>query len=279
MNDRDCLICGAKDRNVLLTYTEPDQYEMACGVDKDGYFREWTQCRQCGFIYSLYSRSQGAFGELYKTVYRGVESPWRKDTGEELFKKIINLPDEESETKYRVKWIKNQINDLRKNNIVDDKPAPYNFLDVGGGSGVFAYEFKDAVWSPYAIDPDEKGAFMEKYNIKFIQGYYQPGLSPIKFDLISLIYVLEHLENPLTFVKSLANDMKPGALLYIEVPDAICFRYKDAGDDIFNSCHLWMFDPYTLHSLLHQAGFEIVALQRTKTARNYYGLMVLAVRR
>ncbi len=279
MESADCLICGNGDSKILATYNEPDQYEVACGVSPNGYMRKWVQCNQCGFIYSLYSRDKGVFDELYQTVYRGAESPWRKEAGEELFQRIINLPDNESETRYRTRWIKDQIHRLCQNQIITMGTPPYQFLDVGGGSGVFAYEFRDKDWVPYVVDPDDRGSFMEKYNIKFIQGYYRPGLSPLKFDLVSLIYVLEHLDNPISLIHSLHDDMEPGALLYIEVPDAICFQRKESDDDIFNSCHLWMFDPHSLSELLHKEGFETVALQRTKTVRDYYGLMVLAVRR
>jgi len=279
IDGKGCLICSTNSYNVLISYNKPDQYEIACGLGAEGYSRRWVECSQCGFIYSLYSRNKNIFGKLYETIYKDSNSYWRKESGDELFQKIINLPDSESETKYRVKWIKDNIRQLQKSQIIDTVTSPHNLLDIGGGSGVFAYEFKDDLWSPYVVDPDARGVFMEKYGIKFIKSCYQPNLFSVKFDLVSLIYVLEHLENPKVMMHDLHDDMEQGALLYIEVPDSICFQYKDQQDDIFNSCHLWMFNPYTLSELLHKTGFELVALQRVKTVRNYYGLMVLAIRR
>jgi len=278
MESMGCLICGSEQYSVLLTYNKPDQYEIACGLGTEGYYRRWVECNQCGFIYSTHSRNEHIFDKLYETIYKDSNSCWRKKSGDELFQKIINLPDSESETKHRVKWINDNISRLQNNQIINITTPPYNFLDIGGGSGVFAYEFKNDLWNPFVIDPDENCIFMEKYGIKFVKSYYQPNLFPVKFDLVTLIYVLEHLENPKVMLHALHDDMGQGALVYLEVPDSICFQYKGQEDDIFNSCHLWMFSPYTLSRLLHKTGFEVVALQRIKTIRNYYGLMVLAVR-
>lgn len=277
MDPNSCLICGSKDYDIRSSYDQPDRYELAVGVGPEGYFRRWVQCEQCSFIYSIYSRAQDVFDELYKTVYRNNDSSWRKESGEELFKKIISLGEDESETKFRIKWIREVIESLQNDQVIDKKSPPHNFLDIGGGSGVFAYEFKDASWRPYVVDPDDRGSFMKNYGIEFFPDYYRPHLFPVKFDLISLIYVLEHLQDPISVIKGLHQDMNPGALLYIEVPDSICFKRKDPQDDIFNSCHLWMFSPYTISRFLHDAGFEILALNRIKAKRGYYGLMVLAV--
>lgn len=271
-----CLVCGSSDYDVLLSYSEPDRYELAVGIDREGYYRKWVRCRNCSFIYSLHHRAKGVFDEMYKTVYRSSKSEWRKESGEELFKKIINLPPSESETKFRVGWIKDTIGALWQDEILEQKPPPYNFLDIGGGSGVFAYEFKDDHWLPHVADPDDRGRFMESYGIKFVPDYYRPDAFGVKFDLVSLVYVLEHLEDPFSLIHGLHQDMNPGALLYIEVPDSICFERKAPDDDIFNSCHLWMFSPTTLSRFLRLAGFKILAIKRLRTKRNYYGLMVLA---
>jgi len=256
----------------------PDSYESAVGITEAGYYRQWVQCQQCSFIYSIYSRPKDALDKLYKTLYRSIGSKWREESSEELFNRIITLPADESETKFRVKWIKEGIENLRQDQLLDKKSPPYNFLDIGGGNGVFAYEFKDADWMPHVIDPDEWGHFMEKYGIKFIPDYYHSAAFNVKFDLISLVFVLEHLTDPASIIKDLRQDLLPGSLIYIEVPDAICFKRKDSHDDIFNSCHLWMFSPYTLNRFLHLMGFEIVALKRAQTERSHYSLMALAVK-
>jgi len=57
-NPKNCLICQSKDYRVIFSYDKPDQYEIAIGVSKEGYYRKWVQCKQCGFYYSIYSREK-----------------------------------------------------------------------------------------------------------------------------------------------------------------------------------------------------------------------------
>jgi len=276
-NPKNCLICQSKDYRVIFSYDEPDQYEVAVEVSKEGYFRKWVQCKQCGFYYSIYSREKNIIDKVYTSAYRDKNSSWRKDSPEERFKRVTALPEGESETKLRVNWIKKNINNNWEYGLLKQDTPPYNVLDIGGGTGVFAYEFQDTNWVMHVIDPNDDSSFIKtKFHIPLVQDYYKPNSFNCKFNLISLIYVLEHLKDPISLIKDLHNDMTSNSFLYIEVPDAICFKYKQAQDDIFNSCHLWMFSPNTLTPLLDRCGFEIFYLDRIKTKRGHYALMVLA---
>ncbi len=276
-----CLICKSQKYETVFEYIEPDRYEKAVGVSREGYVRRWVQCKNCGFYYSVYSRDKEILNRIYEASYRSQDSSWRKNSSEELFNLIINLPPEESETKLRVDWIKKNLKAFWEGGLFASKDFPLDFLDIGGGNGIFAHEFKEeGIWIPHVIDPDENAGFLSsKLKMSFIQSNYQPGLFKKKFDLISLIYVLEHLTDPVSFVKSLKEDLDPHSLVYIEVPDAFCFRTLPESHDIFNSCHLWMFDSYTLITFLNGCGLEVFCLNRIKTKRGHYALMALAGKR
>lgn len=277
---KKCLICKSGDHRVIFSYRAPDKYESAVGVSRTNYFRKWVQCRKCGFYYALYSRGPKILDRLYAAGYRDRQALWRKGSAEDTFRKIIALPKGKSETKFRVAWIKKSIADIWKQGLVKQAKPPYRFLDIGGGAGIFAYEFRDAFWRPSVIDPDEDSRFIrEKLKIPLAQTFYQPGSFSGKFTLISLNYVLEHLTRPVAFLKSLRRDMHKDSFLYLEVPDALCFRFLPKGHDIFNACHLWMFDPNTLTKLLDDCGFEVFNLCRIKTIRGHYALMALSGRK
>ena len=277
LNEISCLVCGSKDYDIVCSYAKPDQYEVAVGIKEEGYFRKWVRCRNCGFYYSIFSRSKDALETIYTSDYRGKNSKWRGASAETTFQRVISLPDGESEAKYRIKWIKEHIGNIWESGLLRQKESPYHMLDIGGSPGVFAYEFQDDKWKSYLIDPDENAGFIKKrYNIPFLQKKYEPNSFGVSFDLVCAIFVLEHLTNPIDFLMGIQNDMDADSLLYLEVPDAICFELKPPEDDIFNSCHLWMFSPQTLVMLLAQSGFEVYSLYRTKTVRGHYTLMVLA---
>lgn len=275
-----CIICGSENYENIYSYDSPDNYEVAVGVDKENYSRKWVKCKKCGFYYSIYSREKEVLNRIYSSLYRNSDSSWRKEPVKEVFNRIINLSESESETKQRVRWIKERINRLTENNILKNKSPPFNFLDIGGGNGIFAYEFKDNLWIPNVVDPDENSSFIKsEFGINFVNDYYSSGKFNFKFDMVSLIYVLEHLAEPVKFLKEVYSDMKEDSLFYVEVPDAISFNLKDKSDEIFNSTHLWMFTPSTLISFLERNGFEILFLDRVLTKRGHYAIMSLAIKK
>lgn len=251
---------------------------MTVGVTENDYFRKWVRCSKCGFFYSIYSRPPKAIHNIYETAYRDKNAQWRKETAEEMFKKITALPERLSETKQRVHWIKETIAEVWGDNIVKKSKPPFSVLDIGGGAAIFAFEFQDRLWRSYIIDPAQNNDFVKKkLKIPLAQEFYKPHRFQRKFTLISLIYVLEHMADPRFILKSIHKDMNDDSFLYIEVPDSMAFRLKPKDDDIFNACHLWMFNPETLTRLLKECGFEVLSVRRIKTMRNHCALMALAI--
>lgn len=140
--------------------------------------------------------------------------------------------------------------------------------------------FRDERWEAYIIDANDGAEFIkEKLKIPFIQDYYHPAIFGFKFDLISLVFVLEHLQDPKDVLFKIKGDMTDVSFLYIEVPDMLAFQLKPVEDDIFNSCHLWMFSPNTLTTLLDLCGFQVHSLKRGRTKRDHLAISVLATKR
>lgn len=276
MIESGCLICGSKEYNEISHYFEPDQYELSIGINKIDYWRKWVRCKKCGFHYSKYSRDENIINEIYKSKYRSSDAQWRKESTEDLFKWVISLPYEKSETKQRVCWIKNQLQRVWYSGFCERNKNIKKLLDIGGATGVFAYEFQDEDWISSIVDPSESGVFLkEKYGINYIASYYSSDLIKEEFDLIALVFILEHLKDPLSFLNSLKENMNKNSLIFIEVPDSLNFKHRSFDDDIFNSCHLWMFDPGSLMSLLKSIGIDIFCVQREKVIRGYHTIKLL----
>jgi Methyltransferase domain len=279
MHPHRCLLCGETAATTLSSYSAPDVYERTIGISNIDYQREWVQCRNCRFIYSRYSRDPEALDRLYEQAYRDSSVPWRTGSTREVFDRVISLPSEESETHARIGWIKQKICELEQAGLITHRPGAKRLLDVGGATGVFAYLFRDADWDCHVVDPAETGRFLETdFGISYHQASYRPGMAGGTFDLITLIFVLEHLRDPRDLLAVVTADLSETGLLYIEVPDAVAFRLKAPDDDVFNSCHLWMFDPTSMVRLLADGGFQVMTLNRTKTKRGHLALNVLAAR-
>lgn len=251
---------------------------MAVGVQSRDYFRKWVRCENCGFHYSVYSRPPALIHQLYSPAYREKNAAWRTESPQETFRKIIALPLEQSETKQRVAWIKKNIAELRTAGIVrENEHLPCNFLDIGGGSGIFAYEFQDKAWRGHIIDPSSDSGFIrDQLQIPLVRDFYRPNVFPVIFTLLSAIYVLEHIADPLTFLESVRADLTPDSLLFLEVPDVHNFTQKPAEDDIFHSCHLWMFDRVSLSRALEKVGMRLYCGERLNTIRGHYAYRALA---
>ena len=276
MTPEHCLICGDKACTPVHRYDAPDSYERSAGVEAEGYARMWVRCSGCGFHYSRYSRDGAVLGHLYEQGYRDMAASWRGQTTEETFRKVIALPSDQSETKTRVAWVKKNIDEMMAAGLLDWPAPPWSMVDIGGASGVFAYEFKDDRWSTMIVDPAAEGRFVESWGVTYRQNAYAPGTIEKQAHLAALVYTLEHMREPAKVLSALRSDLVPGGALFVEVPDAAAFGRKPADDDIFNSCHLWMFDPPSILRLLSGAGFDVLSLKRTKTLRGHFSLMVLA---
>jgi SAM-dependent methyltransferase len=196
---------------------------------------------------------------------------------EAMFEKVVALPDGKSETKRRVRWLRDTLEDLRGSGLLPAAEGRQRFVDIGGANGIFAYEFQNANWQAHIVDPSAQGTFIErKAGIPYAQAFYRAGLFDHGFDLITLIYILEHCENPLALLQEARADLEPGGALFVEVPDALAFHRRPPENDIFNSAHLWMFDPISMSRLFEQAGFEILSFHRLLLIRGHFVLMALA---
>lgn len=75
---------------------------------------------------------------------------------------------------------------------------------------------------------------------------------PSRYDLITLSHVLEHVEDPATFLEPLSRHLAPGGRLIVLVPD---IRHNPI--DLLIADHCSHFDESTLRGVLTMAGFEI----------------------
>jgi hypothetical protein len=272
-----CLICGERDVAAVFTYGAPDAYEAAVGVAHDGYARAWVRCAGCGFHYSRYSRAPDSLDRIYDLEYRNAERSFRPDGPEAAFRKIVALPPEQSESRQRIAAIRGAIARLQDESVLHRwTERPLRLLDVGGASGVFAYLFQDADWRAEIVDPGEQGRFVRSFGIAYHQRRFDESFDGGCYHLLSMNYVLEHSADPRHILTAARERLLPSGLLYVEVPDELAFTRKPLDDDIFNSCHLWMFGPRSLQRLLADAGFEALSLTRGRSPRGHYALAMLA---
>lgn len=146
------------------------------------------------------------------------------------------------------------------------KPAPARLLDVGCAFGGFlsearaaGYDVEGLDFSPFAA----KSAAAKGLPVR--QGAFGPGLfADASFDVISLIEVVEHLSDPLSFARSLFDYLRPGGLAVIQTANFLGRQARRAGPDYhyYLPGHLFYYSSQNLKELLRQAGFERFVLYR-----------------
>jgi SAM-dependent methyltransferase len=101
-------------------------------------------------------------------------------------------------------------------------PKRGNLLDIGCGNGAFLKTFSQKMrqWKLYGSEFNDK--YQEKVEqIPNVQKMYTKPLSQIdtKFNLISMIHVLEHIPHPVKILSEIKSMLTPNGLLFIQVPN------------------------------------------------------------
>jgi 2-polyprenyl-3-methyl-5-hydroxy-6-metoxy-1,4-benzoquinol methylase len=119
-------------------------------------------------------------------------------------------------------------------------------LANGGAKSVVGVDL-----SPSAIE--SALVFYSAENIKFVLGAASDIDLNIKFDIITCFETLEHVDDPIYFLKNLKKNLKPGGMLILSTPNGFCFKYDK--DKPYNPYHLDEYTKDDLFRALEQAGW------------------------
>lgn len=144
-------------------------------------------------------------------------------------------------------------------------PETGALLDIGCGNGVFLRAFgqSNPRWSMQGLELDARN----QARIESIPGVTEFHVGPVenlkaRFDLVALIHVLEHVPDPIPYLRSLSGLLVPGGLLLIETPDL-----ETSPFDILIADHCTHFSATTLRRILGRAGFGVFQLEEKCVAK------------
>ena len=149
--------------------------------------------------------------------------------------------------------------------IEKDGPVPSDgrLLDVGCGYGFFLGKARERGWSVHGVEPC---VHARDYALKTglqvdLGGLLEQKYPDGSFTVVTMFYVLEHVREPLSYLKEAYRILKPGGLLLVRVPHTTpivkllkAFRIKNRLYD--TPSHLSDFSPKTLSLALIKAGFD-----------------------
>jgi len=194
-------------------------------------------CNSCGLVFQSPRMSNQELRIFYESEYRQMhqtsEGPTRKD-----------LIVQQARAQVLLDFTSQHLNKVT------------NHLDIGCSSGLLLDKFRQKYDSnPIGIEPGEAYRIYAKelditvYESREELVSHHTG----RFDLISMAHVLEHIAEPVNYLRELRRDLvtQDGALL-IEVPNLYAH-------DCFEVAHLVSFSPHTLKQTLNKAGFNLIA--------------------
>jgi SAM-dependent methyltransferase len=151
----------------------------------------------------------------------------------------------------------------RAANLLQPSRRDGRLLDVGTGFGFFLAEMKRRGWevtgveiSPKAMDyaRDHLGLTIHRGPLEKV------GFPDNHFDAVTGFYVIEHLPNPIVFLKECYRILKPGGLLLLRYPHTTpiknllhFFGIKNRLYDL--PAHLSDFSPEMIQRCLEGIGF------------------------
>jgi 2-polyprenyl-3-methyl-5-hydroxy-6-metoxy-1,4-benzoquinol methylase len=261
---KECPACGDKSVELIAKFDAPPPGEKNIGIAN--YHRELWRCTACGHFVNRHDYNLEA---IYRGLYR--ETAYGGANMEGRFKAIMSLPSEKSDNRQRVRRI-----------IEYAGEEMACLLDVGSGMGVFpvamALEGIDVV----ALDPDPLNiAFIVRQSgARSIVGDFMQTLIKEKFSTITLNKVIEHVPDPVAMLRRAADLLKPGGIIYVEVPDgeAALAKAGPRRQEFFLE-HYAAYSPESFALTIARAGLAADLLKRLCEPSGKYTLFAFCRRK
>lgn len=239
---RKCIICKESQR------------QHYCDVDNYAYI----QCDNCQLLYTdiieNWDKLQHSYdGGFFKSLRRKLMAPIRGFHQHKNFDELTNRADAIIEF-------------CNTQHSHSDK---INFLDIGCNKGFLLVGAIKNSWSTHGVEViDELLSGFRKSYQRFanqaIAGKVadaQLAFANKKFNIITAIDVIEHLEDPVKEMKIILSMLVPDGIFVIQTPDISCYQAteeKEKWGALKPLEHLHLFSPKNLEILSAQTGFKSI---------------------
>ncbi len=232
-----CAQCGADDHEVVFEHAKR---HLANGF-----------CRRCGLGY-LSPRPSEEENEL---LYAGYRQAYPDDFLADPYGPFASVGEERAS--FVAGWL-----------------APgSSVLEVGCGYGHFMRSVGDRGFAASGLEPSphQRRFAAERLGVGSIA---DGGIDDVErgggFDLAAMFHVIEHLRDPQQALHRLARAVRPGGLVFLDLPDATGLPC-DAIEHLYivEGHHLYSFTPRVLVSMAARAGLETLYVAR-HPLRGYY---------
>jgi SAM-dependent methyltransferase len=230
------------DTRIFCPLCECERPVEGCGPyrGKGALFlgRALVGCTVCGLVFIDPMPAQSELDDYYRNV-------WLKDEATRILNK------DEAYLVYRLQAV-DRVRYMARHLKLHEG---LRVLDVGAGSGCMydaltEYGVKALRYVAVEPSPDAARRLADR-GITVSAGmegfFYESG-----FDLVLACFVLEHVTEPVKFLKSMAGRLRKGGFLFLDIPDR-----DDTFKDVLDP-HVLVFNPESLAAAAERAGLDVV---------------------
>jgi 2-polyprenyl-3-methyl-5-hydroxy-6-metoxy-1,4-benzoquinol methylase len=140
-------------------------------------------------------------------------------------------------------------------------------LDVGCGGGAFLADMRDLGWNVLGVEPDPRAVEVatRQRGLDVRLGTLEAQrFSADRFDAVTSSHVIEHVHDPLAFLRECARIAKPGGRVVVVTPNIESLGRRRLGASWIGldpPRHLHLFSRATLARLAERARLEEVAVR------------------
>ncbi len=197
---------------------------------------ESTLCQSCDLIFSNPRFTEADIAVKYQTIEAlGFDQLRHKDKG---------LPKSEIRGQRVLKLVKEVL-------PADKNDKKLKVLDYGGAEGYLLEPFINEGHEGFLIDFVVYQKTHPK--IQYLGRDLKDLSVDTKFDVILLLHTLEHVVDPVTLLRGLAQHLSPGGLLYVEVPLGAWLEWEFLREPV---THLNFFSETSLNQTVRSAGLH-----------------------
>ena len=223
--DVPCPVCGSENLTEI------------CRVDRRWKQLRTVSCGECGLVFTNPMPTEAELDDYYSSLYRmdyqgAVSSPSSR-----------HVRKRSAQAARRVNVIKTML----------EQGA--STLDFGSGSGEFILAMLEEGFDAHGFEPGRLYSAYARQRLgeRIRGGRWQDLDYGPRFDLVTSFHVFEHLSDPVGAFKAAASWVKPGGLVYIEVPDAVT-GFESGGFMSLHFAHVLGFNAHSLMLAAAKAG-------------------------